>query len=72
MTKIKTSYLIIILLQVFLLGFMCEYLLRYDKIHQPNVDLPEEYILINKQDTLQGYYKNDTLYIQFNNKRNKQ
>lgn len=38
----------------------------------PKVDLPEEYVLINPQDTLQGYYNpsEDKVYIWFNNKRN--
>ena len=40
---------------------------------KPKVDLPEEYQLITTKDTLQGYYdkRTETLYISFNNKRNK-
>jgi hypothetical protein len=34
------------------------------------VELPEEYKLINKNDTLKGVFRNDTLFIEFNNKRN--
>ena len=44
------------------------FIVFYEK--QQKVDLPEEYQLITKQDTLQGYYSNDTLVIRFNNKRN--
>lgn len=35
-----------------------------------NIDLPEEYESITKNDTLKGYYENDILHIEFNNKRN--
>ena len=33
--------------------------------NQQKVELPEEYKLITKEDTLVGYYKNDTLHIEF-------
>lgn len=41
--------------------------------YTPKVDLPEEYKLMIKHDTIQGYYNKDnsTLYIYYNNPRNK-
>ena len=69
--KISIHLLIVLLIQAFLAGFLLEYLIRYDKIHQPNVELPEEYKLMTKEDTIQGYYSKDgVLIIEYNNKRN--
>lgn len=33
--------------------------------HRQKVDLPEEYKLITPQTPIRGYYKNDTLHIEF-------
>ena len=68
--KISKHILFIIILQAFLAGLMLEYVIRYDKIHQPQLNLPKEINLITKQDTLKGYWKNNVLHIEFNNKRN--
>lgn len=35
-----------------------------------NIDLPEEYESITRNDTLKGYYEDGVLHIEFNNKRN--
>lgn len=35
----------------------------------PKVDLPEEYKEITQDDILRGHFKNDTLYIEFDNTR---
>lgn len=34
-------------------------------ITSPKIDLPEEYELITKDAPIQGYYKNNTLVIEF-------
>lgn len=39
--------------------------------NSPKVSLPEEYRAITKEDTLRGYYRNDSLIIEFNNSKNK-
>ena len=39
-------------------------------ISNVNIDLPEEYESITRNDTLKGYYEDGVLHIEFNNKRN--
>ena len=39
-------------------------------ISNVNIDLPEEYESITRNDTLNGYYEDGVLHIEFNNKRN--
>lgn len=34
-------------------------------IRSPKIDIPEEYKLITKDTPIQGYYKNNTLVIEF-------
>lgn len=67
----KTSILILAWIGGFLLGLSAGIkLVIY--MNPVMTDMPEEYKLITKQDTLQGYYnsKEDKVYIWFNNKRN--
>ena len=41
------------------------YIIR--KEQEPKVSFPEEYNLVTEQDSLKAIYKNDTLFIEFNN-----
>ena len=42
------------------------------KEREPKVVFPEEYNLVTEQDSLKATYKNDTLFIEFNNPVNQQ
>lgn len=43
-----------------------------NKFESTIIELPEEYKLINKNDTLRGYFDKDSvLHIEFNNYRNR-
>ena len=41
------------------------YIIR--KEQEPKVSFPEEYNLVTEQDSLKVTYKNDTLFVEFNN-----
>lgn len=71
-TNTTTSDVISLLIISFVLGVIFEYTLRYEKIHAPAVELPEEYKSITTNDTLRGYFDSKgVLHIEFNNKLNK-
>lgn len=68
MKQITLPVLLFIIIQSFLAGFMFEYLLRYDDLHKPKVELPEEYKLIDSSDRLIGHFDKDSvLYLEFDN-----
>lgn len=67
MIKISTPLLIVLMIQVFIIGLLTEHTLRYDDLHKPKVDLPEEYKLITKDTPIRGHFdKDSTLVIEFN------
>lgn len=47
---------------LYFFGFMVNLM---GKGKQPKVELPEEYKLITKDTPIQGYYRNDSLIIEF-------
>lgn len=61
----KTSHHILLWLGGLLLGISIG--IKVTLCILSKVDLPEEYKLITKQDKLSGYYKDNTLVIEFNN-----
>ena len=62
----QTGLILICCLAAFNVGIMTEYALRYDKIHAPKVELPEEYKAIDSLDCLKGYFDKDSvLHIEF-------
>lgn len=69
--KISLPLIIVLCIQCFVVGVMFEYTMRYDEIHQPKVDLPEEYKQITKSDNLKGYFDKDSiLHIEFDHDNN--
>ena len=69
--KISLPLIIVLCIQFFVAGVMYEYLARYDEIHQPKVDSPEEYKQITKSDNLKGYFDKDSiLHIEFDHDNN--
>ena len=56
-------------------GFICiivAFIMAMCHYSEQQIDLPEEYKEITIKDTLQGYYQDDVLHIEFNNtKRSK-
>lgn len=64
----KTGLIIISCIAAFYVGIITEYALRYDKIHTPKVELPEEYKAIDSLDCLKGHFDKDSvLHIEFKN-----
>ena len=51
----------------FILGVLFTSSLVYENNYPVHVSLPEEYQLIDSTDVLRGYYKKDTLVIEFDN-----
>ena len=66
--QLSIPLVIFIAIQCFIAGVMFEYLLRYDEIHQPKINLPEEYKLIDYSDRLIGHFDKDSiLHLEFDN-----
>lgn len=64
--KTNIPLILVCCIMSFNLGLMTEYVLRYDEIHAPKVELPEEYKAITPNDTLQGHFDKDSvLQIEF-------
>ena len=73
MKKEDINMLIFLLASVILTSILFAinyYSITYEESIYPPVELPEEYKAITKDDTLRGYFRNDSLIIEFNNKHN--
>lgn len=67
--KFVSLYLIIFLVISVLLNITSLIYIVKQK-PQPKISLPEEYHLVDEKDSLKATFKNDSLIIEFNNKRN--
>ena len=66
----RSPIIIVACITSFNIGLITEYILRYDEIHAPKIELPEEYKAIDSTDCLKGHFDKDSvLHIEFNNRQ---